>query len=71
MVPTNALVGKNGLMQELELKGGIGEKHPPEGKNNFLKIQQPPSPKNLSFISGAEIVALAPEKLTPVNPILR
>ena len=24
-------------MQELELKGGIGEEHPPEDKNDFLK----------------------------------
>ena len=58
-------------MQELELKGGIGEEHPPEGKNDFLKNPTAPVAENLSFISGAEIVALAPEKLTPVNPILR
>ena len=24
-------------MQELELKGGIGEEHPPEGKNDYVK----------------------------------
>ena len=45
-----------------------------KAKINEIKInvnmQQPPSPRNLSFISGAEIVALAPEKLTPVNPTL-
>ena len=36
-----------------------------------VKIPTAAVAENLSFISGAEIVALSPEKLTPVNPILR
>ena len=39
-------------MQELELKGGIGEEHPPEGKNDFLKHPTAPVAEKPVFHIG-------------------